>query len=119
MSDRVAATCSAQARAAATTLSALGQTSTDERNDLTGITDRVGALQRTEMFEWRTLRMPVGTPRGDVETVQHPRLLDQERRHLDGRFPQQSGDDVAEGLLPERKMQRLDRFLRSLLCSEA
>ncbi len=67
----------AHARAAPSTCCRLGQTSTDERNDLSGMGNRHFALQRAVVLERRTVRVPVRVPRGHVVVVEHPTLFDE------------------------------------------
>jgi hypothetical protein len=44
--------------------------------------DGLLALQGSVVLEWRTLGMPVGIARRDVEGVQTAGLFDQERGHV-------------------------------------
>lgn len=60
----------AHSRAARRTVSPSGHLRTDEVKDLTGMGDRLVALQGTVVLERRALRMAVGAPGGQVEIVQ-------------------------------------------------
>lgn len=93
--------------------------STDELKDLTGIADRLIALQLTVVLEGRALRVPVRVTGRCVERIERPAFVDEEPIVLDRQFLDQAGDDAAPRLLTRVEVQRLRRFLRRLVRREA
>jgi hypothetical protein len=64
--------CSAdQDRTARSTVLWSGHLRTGEFKDLSGIVDRIRALDRSVVLKRCSLRMPVGIARGNIETIQN------------------------------------------------
>src|SRR5262245_9123808 len=99
----ILAACSAQRRAAASTVAASGHLRTDEVKDRTGMPDGLLALERAVVLERRPLRMAVGISRGNVEVVEHAGPLDQIGGHTRRvrNLREKPGHDVSPRLLPE------------------
>src|SRR3990172_10860696 len=74
-SGRCRAVRSAHSRTARSTVWASGHLRTDEVSDLTGICDRLSALQRPVVLEGRPFRMAVRIARWNVEGIEVPHRL--------------------------------------------
>src|SRR5712692_7088372 len=112
---------SAQRRTARSTVPASGHLRTGERKDLTGITDRLVALQGTVVLERSSFGVAVGIARWDVERVQDAALVHQSawKGHGARQLRQEPRHDISPGLLAEMKMQSLHGFLCRLLRGKA
>lgn len=71
-------------------------------------------------MEGRPLRVTVGIPGWNVETVQNPAFVDQLVACVEPfrQFPKQTGNDMSPSLLAGRQVQSLDCLFRSLLSGE-
>src|SRR6266516_2312640 len=111
----------AQLRAAPMTTSAFGHRSTREFNDLTGISDRLFALQLTIMLKWRAAGMTVCVSSRHIKIVKHLGFFHQRRRHTEfiREFAQQFGNHVPPCVLSLSQMNGLYCLFGRLLCREA
>src|SRR3990172_5694659 len=99
---------SAQRRAASRTWARLGHSKTAEFNDLTGMCNRLSALQPTVMLSRRSRRMAVGIPCRYEVRIQNASALQQLRGIPDciRQLFQEPPHDVTPALTGQPKVQR-------------
>lgn len=107
-------------RAADKTCSRSGPWKTVEVNDLTRITNRLGALQHPMVLAGGAGGMPVRMTRRPIMNVQHTGRVRKLVRHdhAGGQRFEWPPDHMAPRLLPQAKVPRVDGHLRGLLSRE-
>jgi len=91
---------------------------THEFKDLTGIVDRIPALDGSVVLEGCPFRVAVGVAGGDIHAVQNLGFVLQIFGNGDGCFVQQPGHHVSPRFLLAGQMKRLDRLFGGLLGGE-